>query len=293
MYLFLDGLVISLLLTAFFSAMGLGLNLIFGVMRIVNLSHGAFFMMGSFMAISLYAIYRFNPLESIILIVPLFLAISIPIYFAFIPRLSKSKDAEIASFVLFFGLAFIIQSIALTLYGTSYYSVPNSAFSFHSVNTFGYYVPFSYYVAAFYSLGVLIFVYLYLFKTKIGLQTRALMSNKEAALLSGINVSVISVVAFSISIAVVASVGAFSSQILFSTTQDIGNIITITSFAIIIIGGLGNPLATIAGGAVYAFSYEFASIYIPSWLTVIPFIILIVIIIIRPNGIFGRKLREI
>ena len=293
MYLVVDGLVVSLLLTAFFSAMGLGLNLIFGVMKIVNLSQGAFFMMGSFMAISLYAIYRFNPLESIILIVPLFFAISIPIYFAFIPRLSKSKDAEIASFVLFFGLAFIIQSIALSLYGTTYYSIPNSSFNVPSVNTFGYYVPFSYYVAAFYSLGVLIFVYMYLFHTKLGLKTRALMSNKDAALLSGINVSLISVVAFSMSIAVVASVGAFSSQILFSTTQDIGNIITITSFAIIIIGGLGNPLATIAGGAVYAFSYEFASIYFPSWLTVIPFIILLVIIIIRPNGIFGRKLREI
>jgi len=105
MSLVLDGIVVSILLTAFFAAMAIGLNLIFGVMKIVNLSHGSFFMMGSFMAISLYGLYRFNPLLSEIFIIPLFFGISVPLYFALIPRISRSRDPEISSFVLFFGVA--------------------------------------------------------------------------------------------------------------------------------------------------------------------------------------------
>ena len=67
MALVIDALVFSLILTAYFSAMALGLNIIFGVLRVVNLSHGSFFMMGSFMAVALYGTYRFDPLLSLLL----------------------------------------------------------------------------------------------------------------------------------------------------------------------------------------------------------------------------------
>lgn len=293
MSLVVDALVFSLLLTAYFAAMGLGLNLIFGVMRVVNLAHGAFFMMGSFMAVSLYAMYRFNPALSLVLIIPLFALISIPLYFAFVPRLTKSKDPEIASFVLFFGVAYIIQSIAISMYGTNYFSIPATSFGIPSIYVAGYYVSFAYFAAVAFSLAALLFLYIYMYRTKLGLSTRALMDNREAAITSGVNVSLISVLAFAIGIAVVAATGAFSSQILFPTSQDIGDLITVTSFSIIIIGGLGNPLATIAGGAVYAFAYEFSSIYLPNWVNVIPFVILIAVILIRPSGLFGRKVREV
>lgn len=293
MALVVDALIFSLLLTAYFAAMGLGLNLIFGVMRVVNLAHGAFFMMGSFMAVSLYALYKFNPALSLVLIIPLFALIAIPVYLAFVPRLTKSKDPEIASFVLFFGVAYVIQSIAISIYGTNYYSVPATSFGIHSIKIAGYFVSFAYFAAVIFSIASLVFLYFYMYRTKLGLSTRALMNNRQAAITSGVNVTLISIIAFAIGIAVVAATGAFSSQILIPTSQDIGDLITVTSFSIIIIGGLGNPLATIAGGAVYAFAYEFSSIYLPNWVNVIPFIILIVVIIIRPSGLFGGRAREV
>ena len=293
MSLFADATFYSLLLAAYFSAMGLGLNLIFGVMRIVNLAHGSLFMMGSFMAITLYTLYRFNPALALIFIIPAFAFIAIPMYYAFVPKLSKSKDPETASFMLFFGVAYVIQSIAITLFGANYYSVPDSVYGIGSIHIDGYYISASYFIAAAFSISALLFVYFYLYRTRIGLSTRALMDNGEAAKASGVNVTLVSIVAFAISIAIVASSGAFSSQVLFSTSQSIGDLITVTSFSIIIIGGLGNPLATIAGGAVYAFAYEFSSIYLSNWVNVIPFLILIVVIVIRPNGVFGRRLREV
>lgn len=293
MTLFADAAIYSLLLTAYFSAMGLGLNLIFGVMRVVNLAHGALFMMGSFLAVTLFTLYHFNPALSLVFVIPVFALIAIPMYYAFVPKLSKSKDPEIASFVLFFGVAYAIQSIAIIMFGSNYYSVPNTAYGIGSIKLAGYYVPASYFIAAAFSVAALVFVYFYLYRTKLGLWTRALMDNRVAAVTSGVNVGLISIVAFAVSIAIVAATGAFSSQVLFSTSQDIGDLVTVTSFSIIIIGGLGNPLATISGGAVYAFAYEFSSIYLPNWVNVIPFLILIAVIVVKPSGIFGGRAREV
>lgn len=293
MSLILDGLVYSLLLTAYFAAMALGLNIIFGVLKVVNLSHGSLFMMASFAAIALYTAYRLDPLLSLLLIIPGFFIVGIALYFMFIPRLQKSRDAEIASFVLFYGVALAIQSIALTFFGTSYYTLPFSSLHMPSVLILGYYVPFAYIAAALISVVLILFTYVYLYHTSPGLQTRALMSRKETALLSGVNGTLISSIAFGASIAIVAAAGVFSSQILIPTSQDIGDVITVTSFSIIIIGGLGNPLSTLAGAAVYAFSYEYASIYLPSWLNAIPFLILLAVIVTRPNGLLGVKMREI
>jgi len=291
--LFVDALVFSLLLTAYFSVMGLGLNLIFGVMKVVNLAQGTLFMMGSFFAIVLYETYRINPALSLVFVIPLFALIAVPMYFAFIPKISKSRDPEIASFVLFFGVAYIIQSIAISLFGSNYYAIPDASFGIPSTKVAGYYVPFTYFAAAAFSIASLIFVYLYLYRSRTGLYTRAVMDNRLAAISSGVSVRSVSVIAFCISIALVAASGVFSSQVLYSTSQDIGDIITVTSFSIIIIGGLGKPLATIIGGAVYAFSYEYSSIYLPNFVNVIPFLILIVVIVLRPNGVFGGKLREV
>jgi branched-chain amino acid transport system permease protein len=273
--------------------MGLGLNLIFGVLKVVNLAHGALFMMGSFMAVSLYLAFRLNPAISLLVVIPIFALIGAAMYFAFVPRLSKSRDSEIASFVLFFGVAYIIQSIALQFYGTSQYVVPEASYGVGSVEILGFFIPFSYFVATAFAVAFLLLIYYYLYKTKIGLSTRALMDNKEAAEVSGVNLTKVSVLAFIISVATVSAAGVFSSQILFSTSQDIGNIITVTSFSIIVIGGLGKPLATVAGGAVYALSYELSSIYAPNWIDVVPFLILVVVIVLRPTGLFGGKSREV
>ncbi len=286
-------LIVSLFLTFYFSAMGLGLNLIFGVLKMVNFAHGALFMMGSFLAVSLYLAFHFDPALALIVVVPVFALIGAAMYLAFIPKLSKSKDPEMSSLVLFFGLAYIIQSIALLFYGTNGYFVPEASYGFGSVSILGTFIPFSYLVATVFSIGSLIFVYYYLYSTRIGLSTRALMDNRWAAEASGVNVTRISLVAFMVSIASVAAAGAFSSQILFGTSQDIGNIIAVTSFSVIIIGGLGKPQGTVVGGAVFAVSYELSSIFLPNWTDFIPALILVVVIVLRPMGILGGKTREV
>src|ERR1700727_2782689 len=110
----LSGLVFGL----YFTLIGLGLNLIFGVMRIVNLAHGDFLMLGAYAAFWLFTLLAFHPLVSA-LVVFVFLMLGLPIYYLVVPRLQLSRDAEMLSLILFFGLSQIIEALAGIAFGAS------------------------------------------------------------------------------------------------------------------------------------------------------------------------------
>jgi branched-chain amino acid transport system permease protein len=292
MSLLLDAFLISILYAAFFSLMALGLNLMFGVMRVVNLAHGEFVAIGSYAAIYLYSYFAFNPVISLAIIVPLFLLIGFPLYFLLVPRLQKSDDPEMNSFILFFGLAFFIEGIAVLEFGSTPRTLSFSSFRPLHVAFLGATIPFAWIVIAAVSLVFIVFSYLLIYRTGFGLQVRALMANRYEAIANGVNVNLVSSVIFSLSIALAAVAGVFSSLISFATTPDIGSTYTLISFAVIIIGALGNPLATVVGGIVFAFAYGYADIYIPQLSSIIPFLLLLIIILVKPAGLLGRLPRE-
>src|SRR5215469_9207856 len=98
-------LVAGLLFGLYFSLVGLGLNLVFGVMRIVNLAHGDFLMLGAFLAFWLFNLFAFNPLVTIPIAFALFLVLGWPLYYLLVPRLLAARDPEMLSIILFFGLS--------------------------------------------------------------------------------------------------------------------------------------------------------------------------------------------
>src|SRR5579883_1351040 len=114
----------GLLFGLYFSLVGLGLNLIFGVMRIVNLAHGDFLMLGAFSAYWLFSLLGLNPLVSVFLALAVFAAVGIPLYYLFVPRLLAAKDPEMLSIILFFGLSQVLEALATILFGTSERSIP-------------------------------------------------------------------------------------------------------------------------------------------------------------------------
>ncbi len=119
-------LLAGLLFGLFFSLIGLGLNLVFGVMRIVNLAHGDFLMLGAFMAFWLFTLFALNPIPSIPIAFLIFLLAGLPLYYLLVPRLLRAKDPEMLSFILFFGLSQVIQALATIAFGTSERSIPGA-----------------------------------------------------------------------------------------------------------------------------------------------------------------------
>src|ERR1700687_5168788 len=116
-------LLAGLLFGLYFTLIGLGLNLVFGVMRIVNLAHGDFLMLGAFLAFWLFSLFAINPIPTIPVAFLVFLIIGFPLYYLLVPRLLRARDPEMLSFILFFGLSQVIEALATVAFGTSERSI--------------------------------------------------------------------------------------------------------------------------------------------------------------------------
>ncbi len=118
------------------------------------------------------------------------------------------------------------------------------------------------------------------------------MSQRDEALASGINVSRVSALAFGIGLGVAAVAGAFAPLMLGSVTPAIGVSLTVVSFTVIIIGSLGSPLGTVLGGLIYGVALMVMQTYWSSWSGLLPYVLLIAILLVRPSGLLGRKVRH-
>jgi branched-chain amino acid transport system permease protein len=288
-YTILAGLLFGL----YFSLIGLGLNLIFGVMRVVNLAHGDFLMLGAFSAYWLFQLFGLNPVVSIALVVVAFVAVGLPLYYLLVPRLLAAKDPEMLSIILFFGLSQVIQALATIAFGTSERSIPGRVMGSGPIAILGQNFPIAWIVSGIVSAVAVAAIYFYLYWTRLGYLTRAVMVHREEAISTGINVHRVSAIAFGIGLALAALAGIFASFMLGSITPAMGTDTTITSFAVIVIGSLGNPHGTVLGGLVYGVSYMFMQTYFSSWANLLPYLLLIVILLVRPSGLLGRQVRSV
>jgi branched-chain amino acid transport system permease protein len=304
LYTLLAGLLFGL----YFSLVGLGLNLVFGVMRIVNLAHGDFLMLGAFLAFWLFTLFAINPVPAILIVFTLFAVVGLPIYYLLVPRLLKARDPEMLSFILFFGLSQVIEAVTTIAFGTSERSIPGGQlgiaiaavrgfFSGHEVDNgpveiFGQTFPAAWVASGVASGLAVLFVYLYLYRTRIGYLTRAIMVNREEAVATGINVHRVSAFAFGVGLGLAAVAGVFAPFMLGSITPAMGVEVTVTSFTVIVIGSLGNPLGTVLGGLTYGISYIFMQSYYSSWANLLPYVLLIAILLMRPSGLLGRQVRR-
>ena len=301
-------LLAGLLFGLYFSLVGLGLNLVFGVMRIVNLAHGDFLMLGAFLAYWLFTLFAINPVPAIPIVFAVFLVVGFPLYSLLVPRLLQAKDPEMLSFILFFGLSQVIEALAIIAFGTSERSIPGielsavigaveQFFTGHPVEVGPVEILGQSFPAAWVASGIasgiaVLFVYLYLYRTRLGYLTRAVMVAREEAIATGIDVHRVSAIAFGIGLALSAIAGVFAPFMLGSITPAMGVDVTVTSFAVIVIGSLGNPLGTVLGGIIYGISYMFMQSYYSSWANLLPYLLLIAILLVRPSGLLGRRVRH-
>ncbi|MCG2625479.1 branched-chain amino acid ABC transporter permease [Bradyrhizobium sp. WYCCWR 13023] len=300
-------LVAGVLFGLYFSLVGMGLNLVFGVMRIVNLAHGDVLMLGAFVALGVVALAGIDPLFAVPLAFMVFLLVGMLLYWVLVPRLQGSANPEMLSIILFFGLSQVVEAITTIFAGTSERSIQSrllgTVFSTIKVQLFGgkpetgpirilgQGFPAPWVIAAGTSLVAIGLVYVYLYRTRLGTLTRAVMSRRDEALASGIDVDRVSAAAFGIGLGLAAVAGVFAPFMFGSITPAFGADATVTSFAIVVLGSLGNPLGTALGGVVYGVCYMLVQTYLSSWADLLPYVLLILILLLRPSGLLGRRVR--
>lgn len=282
----------GLVFGCYFTLVGIGLNLIFGVMRIVNLAHGDFLMLGAFAAFWLYTLLHWHPLFSALAIVIGFGFVGLALYYLFVPRLQAARDAEMLSIILFFGVQQFIEALASIAFGSSERSLPGAILGHGPVRLFGQAMPAAWIFSGAISLLTVALVYVYLYRMRIGILTRAVMVNREEALAAGINVDRISAIAFGIGLGLAGLSGVFAPFMLGSVTPAIGGDINLSAFAVTVLGTLGNPLGTAVGGVIFGISMMLMQTYLSSWANLLPNLLLIGVLLIRPTGLFGRETRR-
>jgi branched-chain amino acid transport system permease protein len=301
-------LIAGVLFGLYFSLVGIGLNLVFGVMRIVNLAHGDIIMLGAFIALGVVALAGIDPLFAVPLAFIVFLIVGVLLYWVLVPRLQRSTNPEMLSIILFFGLSQVIEAVTTIFSGTSERSIQSrllgTVFTTIKVKWFGGTAgrggpvqilgqgfPAPWVVAGVTSLIAIGLVYLYLYRTRLGTLTRAVMSRRDEALATGIDVDRVSAAAFGIGLGLAGIAGVFAPFMFGSITPAFGADATVTSFAIVVLGSLGNPLGTALGGIVYGICYMVVQTYLSSWADLLPYVLLILILLLRPSGLLGRRVR--
>ena len=264
-----------------------GLNLIFGVMKIVNFAHGEFLMIGAYVTATVFYFTGINPYVIILFSMLALIAIGAVVErLCFRPILGTGKLNEI---FLSIGLIYIIQNGAAVIWGDEWQSV-KSPYEGITVPLGPLTIPLDYIIIMVVTAAILCGLYLFLRKTKTGREMRATSQNRKGAMLVGINVERMDVLSFGIGCALAAAAGTLwvvSGQVF---NPYMGSIPAVKAFAIIILGGLGSIPGAIVGGLLYGIAENGAAYFLGGvWKDAISFVILIIVLVIRPTGLFGES----
>jgi branched-chain amino acid transport system permease protein len=284
-----DILVGGLIMGAIYALIAIGLNLQYGLMRILNVAHGEFLMIGAYLTYSLYTAAGVNPLLTLLITGPTAFIVGVVLHRLLYARVITGGEAveslESRSILLSFGLLFVLQNGALLVWsadlrGYTYLGTP--------VSVLGALFPGNRLVAAALALLFSIGFYLFLKRSLLGKATRALMQDVQGAQLSGIDVSRIHAFCFGIGVAMSALTGSLISMIL-DFTPFIGLPFTVTALVVVILGGLGNILGSLLGGLLLGLIETSAVYLVASDIRVIAsYAVLSLVLILKPAGLFGR-----
>jgi branched-chain amino acid transport system permease protein len=263
-----------------------GLNIIFGVMKLVNFAHGQLLMIGAFLTWTISVSLGLNAYVAILLSMVIVALLGVVVErFTFRRVLGTDKLNEI---FVSLGLIYIFENVAMLIWGANSKQVA-SPFYGMSVSLPGLSITYDRVIAVFVVVAVLIIFGLLLWKTKIGLSMRATSQRNTTAMLMGINVQKVYMFTFAIGAALAAIAGGLYG-IIYPFDYQVGAMPTIIAFAIIIMGGLGSIKGAIIGGLLYGVTEQLATLFLGgTWGSAVAFALLIVVLIIRPNGIFGEK----
>ncbi len=263
-----------------------GLNLIFGVMKLVNFAHGQLLMISAFLTWVISVSLGLNAYAAIgvSIVVVAILGVAVE-RLTFRRVLGTDKLNEI---FVSLGLIYIFENFAMLIWGPQPKQIV-SPFNGLSFSLPGISITYDRVIAVFVVIATLAAFGFLIKKTKIGLAMRATSQRNTTAMLMGINVEKVYMITFAIGAALAAVAGGLYG-VIFSFDYQVGAMPTIIAFAIIIMGGLGSIKGAIVGGLLYGIAEQLATLFLGGiWGSAIAFALLIVVLVIRPNGIFGAK----
>jgi branched-chain amino acid transport system permease protein len=278
-------IIIGILLGGLYVVVALGLSLVFGVMKVINVAHGTLVILGSYFAFAVVSTFGIDPILGLLIGIPAFFLLGILIEKFLLNRAVKlSADAAL---IIAFGIALVVQNVMQIIWTPMSRSLITD-YSFESIQIGDLYIPVVYMLDFVAALVVMIVIHQFLKRTYLGQAITASSQDRQTAELMGINPNRVYQIAFGIAMALAAIAGVFYG-LTFPFNPTTGNALLIIAFGVIILGGLGSMVGTFIGGIIFGLSQTLGGHFFgPTGQLLVPFLMVLVVLTIRPQGLFGR-----
>lgn len=281
-------IILGLVLGGVYALMASGLTLLFGVMRIVNLAHGALMVVAAYIAYFMFTAWGVDPFISLVVTIPTMFLVGVLVYRFLFPRLEGSDRYSEMTVLLTFGLALVIEGL-LGYFFTGIFRSTSPSYATEAFLIGDLFIPRGQLYGSLTSLVLILALWLFLNYTKTGYAIQALTQNRTAAEIVGVNVRRASTISFGIGIALAGAAGSLLSYLFtFFPGQHWQWIALLLS--LIVLGGLGSLAGAVVGSLLLAVLSALMSSWLgATWSPMTFYLALFAILLVRPQGLFGEK----
>ncbi len=269
---------------AIYAMVALGLALIFGVMRVINIAHGPLLMLGAYTTYLLYDRFMLNPYASLVVSMPLVFLLGVLLERTLVFRVVDAP--ELSSLLLTFGMSIMLINLAQLAFTSDLRSVEYLTGSY-LVGPVA--ISKSRLVAFVFALVITGAAFLFLQRTRLGKAIRATSQSREVALVCGIDVGRIHMLAFGVAAALAAAGGSLVA-VMVAIQPEMGQTYTFKSFLVIVLGGAGNYPGAFVGGLLLGLIEQLASLVLSAQLSeAVAYALLVLVLLVRPTGLLGGR----
>ena len=263
----------------------MGLSLIWGVMRIVNIAHGDILMISAFVTYWLFVLVNVNPFLSLVVTAPMGFVLGLGIFRFLVNRIMIRDDYDVMSLVLMLGLQTIIFGYASLQWGSDVRSFPTLLPSL-SLGTV--IIPLTRLTTSIIALILVVLIYIFLTRTYTGKAVRAVTQSINAAMAVGIDPKKTFMLSFGIGTALATTAGTLIAITNPAISPLMGLDFLFRTFAVVVLGGLGNPVGALLGGIILGMAESVFLTFFPANITIaVAFILIILILVLKPSGLLG------
>jgi branched-chain amino acid transport system permease protein len=285
MTVFLQSVISGILVGGIYALIGIGLTIIFGVMRIINFAQGELLMLGMYATWIVFTWLGIDPFVSIVITAPLLFLWGAFLQKTIINRVLNALPQN--QILLTIGLG-LIMSNTIMLAFTSDYRILTTSYSSSSFSVGGISISQPLLVAFLITSAITGALYWFLLKTDTGQAIRATAQDRDAAQLMGINVKAMSVLAFGLGSALAGVAGALISPTYYIFPQ-VGSAFTLKAFVIVVLGGMGSVIGATLGGLIIGVTESLSAVYIASGLKeLVVFVLFLGLLLFKPSGLLGK-----
>jgi branched-chain amino acid transport system permease protein len=284
-----EAIILGLLIGGVYALMASGLTLIFGVMNVINVAHGAFLILSAFLTYSIWTGTGLDPLVTIAITTPAMFGFGWLLYSGAIVRIRAAPAA--ASVLLTFALALVLEGVMGLVWGNTSHAVRPPYFN-QSFTVGELFLPKAQVYGCLVAIGVLVALWMFLTRTWTGRAIRASAVNPQGARLVGVNVAAVATMTFAIGVATTGAGGSIIG-VLYPFLPGSHYLWISRLLGIIVLGGMGSLPGAIVGALLIGVGESLTATYIsPQWTTAVPYVVIFLVLLGRPQGLMGARLRE-